>query len=59
MAKLNKKTYEKLSVKDDSLKDHSLYNCRRGDSIIVKKTNEGFTTTKVIYKKGLKNLNGN
>jgi len=54
MAKLNKKTYEKLSVKDDSLKDHSLYNCRRVDSIIVKKTNEGFTTTKVIYKKGLK-----
>ena len=54
MAKLNKKTYEKLSVKDDSLKDHSLYNCRRVDSIIVKKTNEGFTTTKVIYKKDLK-----
>tara|TARA_R110000824_G_scaffold78173_1_gene197432 strand:- start:293 stop:460 length:168 start_codon:yes stop_codon:yes gene_type:complete len=50
MAKLNKKTFEKLSVKDDSLINHSLYNCPRVNSIIVKQTNQGFITSKVIYK---------
>jgi len=52
MAKLNKKTYETISVKDISLIEHSLYNCRRVDSIIVKQTDFGFITTKVFYKDG-------
>lgn len=52
MTELNTKTFETISVNDDSLKLHSLWKNNKVNSIKVKKTNNGFITTKVIYKEG-------